>query len=336
MTVNRRTLYLLVTVALVGFAILLNLDFLQNRQAVRMDFRSFYTAWDVAAQGGDIYNVTALQAVSDTSLGKARVYPYLYPPTFAVLGAPLSSLTPPVAQTVWNWLLVVLAGLLTALSVMMAARAGPHAMADAQLGSEPSPTRIVGLAVLGALLLALLSLRNNLAMGQVNVVVLVCITVGLFAFHRDRPAWAGAALAVAAMIKMWPAALLLLPLAQRQWRAFFGFAAMSIATFLLVGFIGGFGYWGDFLGFVFGSVGDGAISGLFELDVSWNFSLKAYAMRLFGAGAFSTIITLAAVLTMVWYVIRRVRQRARGAPLPWLAMLVLMVVSSPVAYVHHA
>lgn len=157
------------------------------------DFASYYYGARVALEGGDPYDLPALNDLSRLEAG-TDVNPYLYPPPLLVPCAPLALLPQRTARLVWLSLeIAAMAGALALLKRLLAPAAG--ALAD-------------WLPLLLLLLAASFApLYDNFLMGQVNFMVLVLLLLGLERLARSRDIAAGALLGAAAMIKMSPALL---------------------------------------------------------------------------------------------------------------------------------
>jgi hypothetical protein len=80
-------------------------------------------------------------------------------------------------------------------------------------------------------LLALPFITAGLVLGQVIVVVLFLITLGWFLFEQKRDTPAGVCFALAALIKAFPAIVLLYVLLKRRWRVF----AAAVAALVVFG-----------------------------------------------------------------------------------------------------
>ncbi|MEZ4318304.1 MAG: glycosyltransferase family 87 protein [Myxococcota bacterium] len=127
---------------------------------------------------------------------------YLYPPTFAVLAAPAGLLSVPAATALWS----ALQGLLLA-----AWSIGPPHLAR----RVPLPLA-VAFTVVTVLSVPALSV---LKWGQLSTLL---VLLGLPAFallERDRQGPAGALLALAAALKVFPALWFVWPLVDRRWRS---------------------------------------------------------------------------------------------------------------------
>ena len=79
-------------------------------------------------------------------------------------------------------------------------------------------------------LLALLPLRASFNYGQMHVLVLALIVLGLYFYRRDKAIWSGTCLAVAGGLKIYPLLYGIYFARKRQWRHL---AALCVATIIL-------------------------------------------------------------------------------------------------------
>ncbi|HXN01381.1 MAG TPA: glycosyltransferase family 87 protein [Candidatus Dormibacteraeota bacterium] len=164
--------------------------------ALRFDFVNYFGGAQAAAHGTDIY------ADFKRSWGsEAWVVAYIYPPFFALLLAPLTSLGLLAAARIW--LLVVHAAFLVALALIL--RIHPEL--------SRSGRRLFLLAGF-----TFMPVYLNLKFQQVATVWLLLITAALWAALRRRSGLAGAFIAAAASLKVTP--IFLIPLFARlgRWR----------------------------------------------------------------------------------------------------------------------
>lgn len=167
------------------------------------DFEVFWvTAERVLAGRLDFYEVT--------SPVKERYF--VYPPSAAVLLAPLGYLSQEAAGVLWSiFKTIALGGLLWASVSVGSTR-------DAARGSTSVR---VGLAVITALVV-LQPITSDFGNGQINTMVAalgVIGAMGLMSPRQHRVVLGAVALACAVALKATPALLLLLPLWQKRWRS---------------------------------------------------------------------------------------------------------------------
>ena len=150
----------------------------------------------------------------DLGAGKYASFPYLYPPIWAELSAPLTRYLSPMP-------LFILFGLLHA------ALAGACLVLAERIARPAAMGRTLFLLLGVAALLATVPLQIAAILNQPT---LITSALTLLAFERmlaRKPHAAGAALAVAAAIKLTPAAFALIFLYRRDWRALIAFAGVG-------------------------------------------------------------------------------------------------------------
>jgi alpha-1,2-mannosyltransferase len=145
--------------------------------------------------------------------------PFTYPPIAAIMLSPLSMVPMAVASAV-----------LTAASVGLLALV----LLACLRSLDQSGEQLSGWAVWWLLppALALEPVRNTLAYGQINIVLMALVTVDCLALSPRWPR--GSLVGLAAAIKLTPAAFVLFFLLRRDWRA----AGMAAASFLAATGIG--------------------------------------------------------------------------------------------------
>lgn len=182
------------------------------RQPVHPDFRIFYVAAEAGLRYGwaSIYDLPTLRALS-SSFPAGQNYinpalPFINPPVFAWLIAPLTALPLPVAYALWS-------------AVSLASLGWGWYIAAPYSGLRKA-----------ALLLATLALwpvLDAFYFGQPSLVLLALIATAWWLCTKDRPLAAGAALALATAIK--PHTMILVPIAlavSGRYRPFLSWAAV--------------------------------------------------------------------------------------------------------------
>lgn len=174
------------------------------------DFTVFYAAAERIVATGNPYDIAIREHT-----------PYLYPPLFAHLLAPLTFLPLPIASFLWTFGNCVAFALLFGLSFQ-------------SLNVKNSGPKCVWFIAFLPLLL------GNLALGQVNLWIALLATFALTRDLERRTPWsAGLCLALAISIKLTPAVLLVHFAARRSWKLLawcggFGLA-LNGASFLALG-----------------------------------------------------------------------------------------------------
>ncbi len=133
--------------------------------------------------------------------------PYQYPPTLAVLVAPIGLLPRAAASAVWT---------VGSLALLL------HACFGAREALGP---RVSGLDRALGFLLVFRMAESDFALGNANSPVLSLLLLGFAAAGRGRSGLGGSILGLAATLKVTPVLILPWILARRRWRMALGFAA---------------------------------------------------------------------------------------------------------------
>lgn len=212
---SRPPLWLAIAALVAGWAALYDVAIwviLFIRQPIHPDFRIFYVAAEAGLRYGwaSIYDLTTLRALS-SSFPAGQNYinpalPFINPPVFAWLIAPLTALPLPAAYAIWC--AVSLAALVWAWHI-----AAPY-------------TGLRKVALLPAAL-ALWPVLDAFFFGQPTLVIVGLLATSWWLCSKNRPLAAGAALALATALK--PHTVILIPLAllvSGRYRPFLSWAAV--------------------------------------------------------------------------------------------------------------
>jgi hypothetical protein len=285
-------------------------------ESLRFDFVNYFGGAQAAAHGSDIY------ADFKRSWGtQAWVVAYIYPPFFALVLAPLTSLGVLAAARIW--LLAVQAAFVGSLVLIL--RIHPELTRPGR--------RLLLLASLGFMPVYL-----NFKFQQVATVWLLLITATLWAALRRHTSLAGAFIAAAASLKVSP--IVLIPLFARlgRWRiALMGCASLIVLT--LVTMLAAPGSW-QFFTVVLPRIGlgtanwdNGSIDGLVS-------RIAEIAPNLFG-GATQTVakvVIAAAAITVIGITLWSARnggQEAWTLRLSVSALITSLLIVSSVTWQHH-
>lgn len=270
------------------------------------DLTSFYTAAHCLRNGLDPYDVANLPQFNHGQ----HVWPYLYSPLVAVLLVPLTHWKLMPAFRFWTYLSGGAFGLTSAIATHRLRLPTMHAIVFSVL---------IGLG---------LNLLNVFDLGQINTMVLVFITLAIVLRER-RPVLAGACLAVAGVLKSSPFYLLVVFAAERRWKLCAAALGASVVVSALTLPFAGVSTWQAFLELGRHVSKLEAIPGLFPFDAQWSFSLIAVLLRAHvNARVFAPLITFlltAPVALAAW----------RGRRGIFVSALAVMVLSAPLAYIHH-
>ncbi len=294
-------------------------------KARMFDFSSFYMAAQAASQGADLYDTAGLNESAASQGLRAYVFPYVYPPFLAFVLQPLGNLPIDSARLVWIWINLAAIPLIVLLAALTARSKAGNAGGDLAL-------------LLAAALVFVLPFYDNIDMGQVNLLVLLFLSLSFFLFSRERDWASGAMLGVAVMIKVSPAVLLLYFLVRGRIKVVFGSLA-SVATLAAASLLlGAGGAWGRFFASLPEMSHATAKPGMLPPGFYPNFALAGLMSRIFPedlpVARISTQVLLALLAAGLAYGVWRMRSE-RARDLMVLPFLVLMVVSSPFAYLHH-
>ncbi len=284
--------------------------------ALRFDFVNYFGGAQAAAHGTDIY------ADFKRSWGtESWVVAYIYPPFFALLLAPLTSLGLVAAARIW--LLVVHAAFLVALALIL--RIHPEL--------SRSGRRLFLLASF-----AFMPVYLNLKFQQVATVWLLLLTATLWASLRRRAGLSGVFIAAAASLKVSP--IFLIPLFARlgRWRiAVLG--SVTLVGITVASLLAAPGSW-QFFTVVLPRIGlgtanwdNGSIDGLVS-------RLVELAPNLFG-GATQTVakvmIIAAAVIVIgvTLWLSRGMGEQAWTLRLSVAALITSLLIVSSVTWQHH-
>lgn len=217
------------------------------------DFIAYYAAALALRDNpaANIYNLHTLQVAALAHHATVPGTRYMYPPLLAVALLPLTWLPIEVALRLWAvfnlllWLacLALIARLLRGLLAF----------------TRPldADTRLFVAAVFGFLALTYDPLAAGIGLGQINVVICFLVLLVLDFERRDRPGLAGAALAIAALLKVYPLILLGYYLLCGRWRLLRG-AGITLAL-LTVGMLPVLGIQGLLMTRGFFAAGDTAV-----------------------------------------------------------------------------
>jgi hypothetical protein len=284
--------------------------------ALQFDFVNYFGGAQAAAHGTDIY------ADFKRSWGsEAWVVAYIYPPFFALVLAPLTSLGLLAAARIW--LLAVHAAFFGSLALIL--RIHPELSRGGR--------RLLLLASLGFMPVYL-----NLKFQQVATIWLLLMTAALWAALRRRAGLAGAFIAAAASLKVSP--IFLIPLFARvgRWRIAV-LASVTLVALTVVTMLAAPGSW-QFLTVVLPRIGlgtanwdNGSIDGLVS-------RIAQLAPGLFG-GATQTVakaVIVAAAVIVIGITIWRAQpsgEQMWPLRLSVAALITALLIVSSVTWQHH-
>ncbi len=248
--------------------------------------------------------------------------PYIYPPVWAIVFAPLSLLPTVVLRILWTGGTLIALWALVALSIRQLTAAEP--------GSHRRKLLLITAATV--LTLPLGAVAEVLYFGQVGVFVVLACTVDAVLLRERRSRWQGVLVGIATAIKLTPALIIVHWVLTRQFRA----AATATATTLACWGVAGLllpklvaDYF--FGGFVFG------IASRIGAERVNNQSLFGMLTRLFGeTPPMPVYLALAGTVALVGLFLAW-RAHRSGSLLAAIAIVGLTtVLVAPMSWQHHA
>ena len=181
------------------------------------DFDVYYYAAKSAAYGNPLYT---LDRHSTNQSGG----PFVYPPFFAFLMTPFTLV--PIGAAAALWALINLALFIGCIRLALSMFSKPFSFSD-RFTSKKTVWLVSFIAVV------LLWFFDNVAMAQVNILVLFLILLSLRLYLKNQKVAAGFFLGISAVIKLIP--LLFLPyfIIKREWKYTFGFLLALLPAFLV-------------------------------------------------------------------------------------------------------
>ena len=296
---------------LVGVAVVIYALVIKQAVLDHQDFGAYLNAARDIVRSQPLYAAFLHHPFPDATLRAA----YIYPPSFALLIAPLGLL--PDAAAAELWIAFQQAALAVAMVVVL---------------RWLRPTRW---AVVGVVLatLSFYPLWVDVVQGQANLLVLLLVTVGIVGVLRGRAAF-GAAIGVAAALKLTPLILLVWLLLDRRFRAaafvLGGFAILTLAGALLrfQDTVADFGQVLPALASGTAFYANQSLAGVLDRTLSSN----AYTQPWINLPWVSLLLIAAAVILISWW---WWQTRRHSAPARGVAFIPLVPLLSSVTWTHH-
>jgi hypothetical protein len=266
-----------------------------------------------------------------------------HPPASIIIFLPLALTSYVTAFRLWS--LASIAMIAIAVILMRRELGPPPGQASGQElapASERAPMR--GFWVIVTLMLLFsFPLREQMYNGQLNPVLLLCITGAWIAARRDRDTLAGVLLGIAAAIKLFPLFLFIAPALRRRWSTLLAGAITIITANVIAVAILGTGAYRDYIFNVMPAL-------VVMQSSAYNASLVAFWKKLFDSPGVGFLpvhswahwplvafigLTLSAIAILSAIVISHRRARDReGVDLAFAAAILGMVLLSPITWPH--
>lgn len=175
------------------------------------DYTVYTAAGRAVLEGSNIYEAH-----------NARGWNYVYLPLFAIVMAPFARLPVALGSAAWYVTCVIAIASALVMSMRIACAQFPALRTSGARGW------MVPLALVSPWLV------SGLTRGQASELMIWLVIAAIYWDLRDRQTWAGTALAAAALLKAFPAALVICFVARRRWRFVAAFTAATLVGLLVV------------------------------------------------------------------------------------------------------
>jgi alpha-1,2-mannosyltransferase len=188
----------------------------------QIDFSHYYTSALLLREGVNPYRVDLTPKASALGLNVSINPRATYPPTFILCFEPLTLMSP--THAYWTWIALNVLAMALAFATLL----GPRSHLDIATALS-----LAGFAVLFP------AFGDNFRYAQSQALVLLLLAIAMRSLESGKDRAAGAALAIAALLRIFPVIMLGYLVMRRRWRAL-GFAIACLAigagiTTLLVG-----------------------------------------------------------------------------------------------------
>ena len=304
---DRRVLMVAVAVFLVVALGLRLIEFLifKEGEPWGYDFSAYWYAGRSVLEGGPLYADFQL----DGSYAPQGRHLYIYPPFLAVVVAPLTSLFTSFREAQAAWALLGFATLMAALSALVVSRRGIH-----------GPT----LFTIAAATLAFPPVVSELINGNVHLFLLGLFALAWLVVQRQSAAGdfaAGAAIGIAAVIKIFPAIVLVWFVMTGRWRALGGALVAVLAAVVITLPVVGVEPW---LAYPTVLLNLGR-----STDTTDTLAPTAWLSEVMDFAAARSIVSIAGLLVLAWSALR-LRASLSFAVAVWVSVLI-----APAVYHHY-
>jgi hypothetical protein len=186
------------------------------------DFSHYYTSALLLREGVNPYRADLTARASALGLNVGDNVRATYPPTFLLCFTPLTLMSP--AHAYWTWIALNVVAMAGALAMLL----GPRSHLDVATALS-----LAGFAVLFP------AFADNFGYAQSHAIVLLLLVLAMRSLERGMDRAAGAALAIAILLRIFPVIMFGYLVMRRRWRALtFAIACLAIGTAITIGFVG--------------------------------------------------------------------------------------------------
>jgi alpha-1,2-mannosyltransferase len=303
-------------------------DLIMPTELISRDLRSYYFAAKTVIKHGNFYDLNYLNLLSKNA-GTNAVFPYLYPPFLAQIIFPLSYLPPSHAHKIWSLALCIFVCLIAWFTIYLGS------VYSIKNKIKPNTENDYMAFVFTIPLLIFLPFRYNISLGQVNIFLLGFILFSLILSWKKYYKLCAFFLSLSILIKVTPAILLFYFLIQKQYKIIAYTFIFSLLFFGLSIIIGGIEPWKWFFRFLPNMSYGTQIEGIEKLEHPVYLSLSSFFMRLIGKNqqVVSLLTYISAIIALLFIYLQS--RKIKNHELLLLPLLILMVIASPVTYLHH-
>ena len=191
-------------------------------RANQNDFSHYYTSALLLREGVNPYRADLSARASELGLNVGDNTRATYPPTFLLCFEPLTLMSPPHAY--WTWIALNALAMAAALAMLL----GPRSNLDLTTALS-----IAGFAVLFP------AFADNFGYAQSQAIVLLLLVLAMRGLENGMDRAAGAALALAVLLRIFPVIMFGYLVIRRRWRALgFAIAFLAIGAAITIALVG--------------------------------------------------------------------------------------------------
>jgi hypothetical protein len=191
-------------------------------RANQVDFSHYYTSALLLREGVNPYRVDLTAKASALGLNVSINPRATYPPTFILCFEPLTLMSP--IHAYWTWIALNAFAMAVALALLL----GPRSHLDVTTALS-----LAGFTILFP------AFGDNFEYAQSQAIVLLLLAVAMRSLESGKDRAAGAALAIASLLRIFPVIMFGYLVMRRRWRALgFALACLAIGSAITIGFVG--------------------------------------------------------------------------------------------------
>jgi hypothetical protein len=191
-------------------------------RANQIDFSHYYTSALLLREGVDPYRVDLTTKARELGLNVSINPRATYPPTFLFCFEPLTLMSP--GHAYWTWITLNVIAMAVALAMLLGPRSNLDTATALSLG---------GFAILFP------AFGDNFDYAQSQAIVLLLLVLAMRSLERGMDRAAGAAIAGAVLLRIFPVTMFGYLIVRQRWRALgFALASLTLGAVITIGFVG--------------------------------------------------------------------------------------------------